>query len=239
MIRLSELLTDYMYEEDSEAAKQAKQQGLIYKGFGRWADPKTGQITHKTDSGRLVPVSQDQPSGPGPAPSGPRTPDQSPSIDPDPRGPGERPTPEPEDDFETDTPDWHNMDTGQIDDYLTDLANKGELEQAKWALEDPDLHDRLAQSIRQRDAERGYNSSDDEIEDYVYDKLEQRWEDLKKIAKAGELAKKRKKKSYMDYEPEPGIGGAGSMGDRGIARGAPEFRGMGRDVGYQDDPYDL
>jgi len=53
---LSELLSDFIYNEGSAAADQAKQLGLLYKGFGRWADPRTDKITHKTDGGRLVKV---------------------------------------------------------------------------------------------------------------------------------------------------------------------------------------
>jgi len=60
MILLSELL-----DEDGEAAAQAKQMGLISKGWGRWADPRTGKVTHKTDGSRLVAVDpqQQEPSG--------------------------------------------------------------------------------------------------------------------------------------------------------------------------------
>lgn len=39
----------------SNAAKQAKQQGLSYVGFGRYEDPKTQQITHIVQNDRLVP----------------------------------------------------------------------------------------------------------------------------------------------------------------------------------------
>ena len=53
---LSELLTNFIYNEGSDAADQAKQMGLVYKGFGRWADPRTDKVTHKTDGGRLVKV---------------------------------------------------------------------------------------------------------------------------------------------------------------------------------------
>ena len=51
---LSELLTDFIYNEGSDAADQAKQMGLVYKGFGRWADPRTNKVTHKTDGDRLT-----------------------------------------------------------------------------------------------------------------------------------------------------------------------------------------
>ena len=54
-------------DEDSQASQQAKQMGLTYKGFGRWADPQTGKVTHKSDNGRLVAVDQQaqtqEPSG--------------------------------------------------------------------------------------------------------------------------------------------------------------------------------
>lgn len=50
-----------LVDEDSQAAQQAKQMGLVYKGFGRWADPQTGKVTYKSQDGRLIPVGQDQP----------------------------------------------------------------------------------------------------------------------------------------------------------------------------------
>jgi len=53
---LSELLTDLIYNEGSDAADQAKQMGLVYKGFGRWADSRTDKVTHKTDGGKLTKV---------------------------------------------------------------------------------------------------------------------------------------------------------------------------------------
>jgi hypothetical protein len=55
VILLRELLSDFILDEESEAARQAKTMGLISKGFGRWAD-QSGTITHKTDNGKLVPV---------------------------------------------------------------------------------------------------------------------------------------------------------------------------------------
>lgn len=45
--------------EESQASQRAKQMGLVYKGFGRWADPQTGKVTHKTEDGQLVPVGQE------------------------------------------------------------------------------------------------------------------------------------------------------------------------------------
>ena len=53
---LSELLSDFIFKEDSPAADQAKQMGLVYKGFGRWADPRSNKVTHKTDGGRLTKI---------------------------------------------------------------------------------------------------------------------------------------------------------------------------------------
>ena len=53
---LSELISDFIFNEDSDAAEQAKQMGLVYKGFGRWANARTNKVTHKTDGGRLVKV---------------------------------------------------------------------------------------------------------------------------------------------------------------------------------------
>lgn len=50
IIRLIDLIL-----EDSEAAKQAKSQGLTSMGFGRWG--KDGVVTHRTDNGKLVTVS--------------------------------------------------------------------------------------------------------------------------------------------------------------------------------------
>jgi hypothetical protein len=49
-----------MLDEAGEASAQAKQMGLISKGWGRWADPKTGKVTHKTDNNRLVSVDRKQ-----------------------------------------------------------------------------------------------------------------------------------------------------------------------------------
>lgn len=49
IIRLTDLIL-----EDSEAAKQAKSQGLTSMRFGRWG--KDGAVTHTTKNGTLVPV---------------------------------------------------------------------------------------------------------------------------------------------------------------------------------------
>lgn len=55
IIKLSELGVS-LFDEESQASQQAKQMGLQYKGFGRWADPRTGTITHKSDGDRLISV---------------------------------------------------------------------------------------------------------------------------------------------------------------------------------------
>lgn len=50
MIRLTEII-----DEESEAAKQAKAQGLEYLSFGRYG--KDGKVTHTVQNGKLVPIS--------------------------------------------------------------------------------------------------------------------------------------------------------------------------------------
>lgn len=104
MIRLTDILNDsYLPEEESDASKRAKQMGLIYKGFGRWADPKSGKVTHKTDSGRLVPVGQDKPDtgaaggGGQQPPSGQAPSSAAPDSGDGPQGRETSPEPEPGD----------------------------------------------------------------------------------------------------------------------------------------------
>jgi hypothetical protein len=48
-------LRDILLEDESEAAKEAKRQGLDNLGFGRWG--KDGKVTHITRLGKLVPFS--------------------------------------------------------------------------------------------------------------------------------------------------------------------------------------
>lgn len=55
---LSEDLSGALVEPQSNAAKQAKQLGLVYVGFGRYEDQQTGQITHIVQNDRLVPFSK-------------------------------------------------------------------------------------------------------------------------------------------------------------------------------------
>lgn len=59
-------------DEDGEAAAQAKQMGLVSKGWGRWADPRTGKVTHKTDGARLVAVDPQQDKSGGEKEIGPK-----------------------------------------------------------------------------------------------------------------------------------------------------------------------
>lgn len=55
---IREMINEQMstLEEESEAAKAAKQQGLTNMGFGRWG--KDGQVTHISDKGKLTPFSK-------------------------------------------------------------------------------------------------------------------------------------------------------------------------------------
>lgn len=51
--------------EESDAAKKAKSLGLVHKGFGNYADPSTGKVTHRSRGGKLEPVKgAGTPSGP-------------------------------------------------------------------------------------------------------------------------------------------------------------------------------
>ena len=50
----------FLSERKGEKAhKEAEAMGLQYKGFGYWVDPKSGQVTHKTEGDALVPVDLD------------------------------------------------------------------------------------------------------------------------------------------------------------------------------------
>jgi len=68
MISLRQLLEEAtaIFEKDAEqlvASKVAKKLGLTYKGFGRWADPKTNKIVAKTIDGKLVKVAPEDEEG--------------------------------------------------------------------------------------------------------------------------------------------------------------------------------
>ena len=52
--------SQFLPEKDANTQEQAKQLGLAYKGFGYWADPRTGKVTHKTKDKNLVPVSPEE-----------------------------------------------------------------------------------------------------------------------------------------------------------------------------------
>ena len=69
-----------LVEDDSPAAKQAKQMGLTSKGFGRWADAQ-GTVTHTTDNGQLVPVKGGEQPQVKPTPGQPAAEPQSPDSD--------------------------------------------------------------------------------------------------------------------------------------------------------------
>ena len=43
----------FLTEEETEAHKRAKAMGLEYRGFGYWADPNTGKITHRSSGDEL------------------------------------------------------------------------------------------------------------------------------------------------------------------------------------------
>jgi hypothetical protein len=55
-MKLFNILETVMHEESSEAADQAHELGLVSKGWGRWADPQSGDIVAKTIQGKLVKV---------------------------------------------------------------------------------------------------------------------------------------------------------------------------------------
>lgn len=55
MKALREDLNQLKVEPSTNAAKQAKQLGLVYVGFGRYEDPKIQQITHIVQNDKLIP----------------------------------------------------------------------------------------------------------------------------------------------------------------------------------------
>ena len=60
---LDQITAEFLTDADSPATQQAKKIGLVSKGWGRWADPRTDKVTHKTQDDKLVPVdSTEEPS---------------------------------------------------------------------------------------------------------------------------------------------------------------------------------
>jgi len=55
---LYEDLGGALVEPQSTSSQQAKKLGLVYVGFGRYEDPKVGQITHIVQNDRLIPFNK-------------------------------------------------------------------------------------------------------------------------------------------------------------------------------------
>jgi hypothetical protein len=55
------LLGEAPSKPDPKVAKQAKQMGLVFLGFGNWGKKKGGPATHKNADGKLVPVGDKEP----------------------------------------------------------------------------------------------------------------------------------------------------------------------------------
>ena len=55
---LFEDLGGALVEPQSQSSQEAARLGLVYVGFGRYEDPKTQQITHIVQNGRLVPFNK-------------------------------------------------------------------------------------------------------------------------------------------------------------------------------------
>lgn len=62
-------LSALLVEAPSSTQQEAHKLGVKYKGFGYWYNPQTGDITHKTENGRLVPVNDITDPGGGLSPS--------------------------------------------------------------------------------------------------------------------------------------------------------------------------
>jgi len=50
---------------EGQAQQEAERQGLVFAGYGKYADPKTGEIVARIVSDRLIPVAGDQPGAMG------------------------------------------------------------------------------------------------------------------------------------------------------------------------------
>ena len=55
------LLGEAPSKPNPKVAKQAKQMGLVFLGFGNWGKKKGGPATHKNADGKLVPVGDKEP----------------------------------------------------------------------------------------------------------------------------------------------------------------------------------
>lgn len=55
---LKEDLTGALVEPQSDSAQEAKRLGLQYVGFGRYEDPRSQQVTHIVQNGKLVPFNR-------------------------------------------------------------------------------------------------------------------------------------------------------------------------------------
>ena len=53
-----ELTNALLVPKKSPAAQEAAQMGLLYVGFGRYEDPKSGQVTHIVQNDKLIPFSR-------------------------------------------------------------------------------------------------------------------------------------------------------------------------------------
>jgi hypothetical protein len=58
MIIKEELTNALLVPKKSPAAKEAASMGLVYVGFGRYEDPRSGQVTHIVQNDKLVPFSR-------------------------------------------------------------------------------------------------------------------------------------------------------------------------------------
>lgn len=56
--QIREELAGALVEPKSQASAEAKKLNLVYVGFGRYEDPKTQQVTHIVQNGKLVPFSK-------------------------------------------------------------------------------------------------------------------------------------------------------------------------------------
>ena len=53
-------LNMFLESQENEAHKKAQAMGLQYRGFGYWADPKTGQIVKRSSGDELMDVGGDK-----------------------------------------------------------------------------------------------------------------------------------------------------------------------------------